>query len=77
MNPNRKIIPLSDIIISEEFQQHYPATSKITKCYDRLLKNGKFDREITLDENNVLTDGYVPYLICRMVGVETVEAVTT
>ena len=73
---NRKIIPLSDIIISEGFQKQNPKVGKISRCYDYLLKNGKFDRDIILNKNGVLKDGYCAFLICRMVGVKDVEVVT-
>ena len=70
-----KTIALSDIQIPKRFETTYPHTSKITECYDCYRQHGFFDRAIIVDQGKALQDGYVAYLVARMLGVEQVKAV--
>jgi hypothetical protein len=66
-------IELDKINIPENFKRDLPNKSKISARYNFYKKTGSFDREILVDENNRLIDGYTTYLICKMVGIENVR----
>ena len=57
--------------------QRYARTLPDQKIADRLhayKKAGAFDREIIVDENYNLIDGYSTYLVCKMLGLTKVRA---
>lgn len=56
---------LEDIVISESFLNHPPNDIKIQKCRDFYKSYNKADRDIVINKRNVLTDGYIAYLILR------------
>lgn len=66
-------IELDKINIPSNFKRDLPNKAKIIARYDFYKKTGGFDREILIDENNNLLDGYTTYLICKMVGIEKVR----
>ena len=66
-------IELDKINIPANFKRDLPNKGKISARYDFYKKTGSFDREILIDENNNLIDGYTVYLICKMVGIEKVR----
>jgi len=68
-----KRIDLKDIQISSCFKSTMPNTDKIKECYDFYKKNNKLDRDIIIDKNNVLVDGYVGYLVCKMLSKENIR----
>ena len=67
-------IELDKINIPANFKRDLPNKGKISARYSFYKKTGGFDREILIDENNNLIDGYTTYLICKMVGIEKVRA---
>lgn len=67
-------IELGKINIPANFKRDLPDKGKISARYSFYKKTGGFDREILIDENNNLIDGYTTYLICKMVGIEKVRA---
>ncbi len=67
-------IGIDDINIKGNFKRDLPKKDKIAARYSFYKKTGGFDREILIDENNNLIDGYTTYLICKMVGIEKVRA---
>lgn len=66
-------IELDKINIPTNFRRDLPNRVKISARYSFYKKTGGFDREILIDENNNLIDGYTTYLICKMVGIEKVR----
>lgn len=56
------IMKLSEIKISNAFKEHEPSESKMEKCRKKFRK-GKMDRQIVLDGNGYLIDGYVLYKV--------------
>lgn len=57
-------IDFNDIIIQPAFANTSPKTSKMKKCktfYDK----GILDRDIVINQNNTLVDGYVLYLVMK------------
>ena len=67
-------IELDKINIPANFKRDLPNKGKISARYNFYKKTGSFDREILIDEDNNLIDGYTTYLICKMVGIEKVRA---
>lgn len=61
------------INILRAFKKALPRPEKITKCYQHYLEFGELDRDILIDETNALIDGYVAYLIAKMLGLKKVR----
>lgn len=61
----KKTVNINDIKIFPWFEQTCPSINKIKKCADYYSKNGEMDRDIVIDENGYLTDGYVAYLVLK------------
>lgn len=68
-------INIKDIIIQDSFKASPPSTYKIAKCYGYYRKNKVFDRDIIINKDNVLTDGYVAYLVAKMFDIKMVPVV--
>lgn len=64
---------LAEIKISERFAAHPPAPTKMEKCRRFYKEHGTIDRNIVVNSNNVLVDGYVAYLVLKENGVPEVE----
>lgn len=65
---------LSEIKIPESFESSVPNTLKYAKCESYYNKSGNQDRYIVVDENNVLVDGYIMYLVLKSHDVEYCDA---
>ena len=65
---------LLEIIIPESFESSKPNTSKYVKCEKYYNETGNQDRYIVVDENNVLVDGYIMYLVLKSYDVEYCDA---
>lgn len=61
---------LSEIKISTDFESSTPSTSKYAKCEKYYNETGNQDRYIVVDENNVLVDGYIMYIVLKSHDVE-------
>ena len=64
------MMKLSEIKISEEFANSTPSLRKYVKCDKYYKKTGNQDRYLIVDENNVLIDGYIMYLVLKNNGVK-------
>ncbi len=67
-----KEVKVKDIIISDRFKADLPRAEKVYEKYSNYRKTGRFEDKILLDENYLLLDGYITYMIARMVGVKKV-----
>lgn len=65
-------IPLSKIKILQVMLSHPPKPYKIAQRYTYYLHNREFQFPIILDHNYNLLDGYITYLISKMMGCKTV-----
>ena len=65
---------LSEIKIPESFEISKPNTSKYVKCEKYYNETGNQDRYIVVDENNILVDGYIMYLVLKSHDVEYCDA---
>lgn len=68
-------IDLDDIKVPQSFEQKLPSTQKIADRINYYRKTGSFDREVIVDKDNVLLDGYTVYLVCKMLGVKSVRCI--
>lgn len=73
LTSKRKNIPLQNINIPDSFSQSLPSSDKISRQYKSYKKTGGFNREILVDADNNLIDGYTVYLVCKMLGIENVD----
>ena len=65
-----KSIKLSDIVISSAFAESVPSEQKVQKYRDRFAETKVQSKYLVLDNDNVLVDGYIQYLILRENNVE-------
>ena len=68
-----KTIKLSDIIISEEFLNSHPSEYKIEKYRDVYNFHKQQKKCVVLNDNNVLVDGYIQYLVLKENNVDEVK----
>lgn len=66
-------LKIEDIKIPENYEKQLPNADKLKARIEHFKKCGTFDREILVDENNTLLDGYTVYLISKMLGIEKVR----
>lgn len=65
---------LSEIKIPEYFESSVPSLYKYEKCCRYYKETGNQDRYIVVNENNILLDGYIMYLVLKSHGVECCDA---
>lgn len=70
-----KSIKLSDIVISSTFAESVPSEQKVQKYKSRFAKTGKQSKFLVLNDENVLVDGYIQYLILKENNVEEAKYV--
>lgn len=70
LREENKHMRLSDIKIPEAFVESKPSIAKYAKCDKIYKKTGLQDRYIIVNENNILIDGYIMYLVLKNNGVE-------
>ena len=70
-----RVLNIDEIYIRHSMHESHPNPDKIHKCYSYYRKHGRFDRDIIVDENNVLVDGYCAYLVAKMFDEEYVRVV--
>ena len=68
-----KKIKLDYIIIPKVFLESKPSEMKIEKCRNKWKKYNKQPKLLIIDEDNVLIDGYIQYLVLRENNVEEAE----
>lgn len=64
--------PVKDIIISEDFKDTDPASWKLQHKVDYYKQHGELPKDIMINDENVLIDGYTTYLAAVMFGLEYV-----
>lgn len=64
---------LSEIKISNAFALTTPKYDKLNACRNYWKENHGQDRDIVVNKNNVLIDGYIQYLVLKENGVDEVE----
>lgn len=66
---------LSGIKISNTFTSTTPKEEKMSVCRDFWINNHKQIKDIVVNKDNVLVDGYVQYLILKENNIEDAEVV--
>ncbi|MBR3133367.1 MAG: hypothetical protein IKG42_04810 [Clostridia bacterium] len=56
---------ISNIKVTSEFLATRPRERKLIAKAMYYAQNGRFERPVILDENNVLVDGYTTYIIAK------------
>ena len=67
-------IDIGRIKIRDCIKKSLPKPDKIEQRYRFYKQTGEFDREIIIDEEYNLVDGYSTYLICKMLDIQKVRA---
>lgn len=70
-----KSIKLSDIVISSTFAESVPSEQKVQKYRSRFAETKVQSKYLILDNENVLVDGYIQYLILKENNVEEAKYV--
>lgn len=65
-----KSIKLSDIVISSDFATSVPSEQKVQKYRKRFAETSKQSKFLVLNDDNVLVDGYIQYLILKENDIE-------
>lgn len=63
-------INLSEIIITKEFLQSKPSETKMEICRNKWSKYNKQPKPLIVNEDNVLIDGYIQYLVLKELDYE-------
>lgn len=66
-------MPTDEIKITSAFSRSMPRLSKLKTCMDFYRANGYFDRQIIINEDKYLHDGYCAYLTAKLLDVQTVR----
>jgi hypothetical protein len=75
LNKERIWINVKDIAIQDEFKKAPPSIDKISSKLDYYRKNKKFDSNIIINKKNILQDGYITYLLYKLLNIDTVKAI--
>ena len=70
----RVTMPTEEIKITSAFSRSMPRLCKLKTCMDFYRANGYFDRQIIIDSDKYLLDGYCAYLTAKLLDVQTVRA---
>lgn len=72
---NSNVMNIEEIIIQDSFKHTLPLAYKIKRCYAFFRKYHAFDRLIVINERKELVDGYVAYLVAKMLDIKMVPFV--
>lgn len=75
LNKEKVYLNISDIVIQDSFKETRPSINKIQDKLTYYKENNRFNKNIVVDQNKVLQDGYITYLICKMLNIKTVQVV--
>lgn len=75
LNKDRTWVNVSDIVIQDSFKETQPSIEKIQTKLSYYKENGKFNKDIVINKEKVLQDGYINYLICGLLGIEITKVI--
>lgn len=75
LNKEKTFIEIEDIVIQDSYKVNQPSIDKIQTKLDYYKINKKFEKDIVIDKENVLKDGYTNYLICKLLNIYRVKAI--
>ena len=64
---------IKDIIISEDFKNTQPGSRKMERAEQNYLQIGELPANIVINDQNVLVDGYITYLLAVKHGVHQMD----
>ena len=73
LNENIKENSFNHSCCNDDFINHPPKEHKINKCREFYEQNHCIDKDIVVDKNNILVDGYIRYLVLLENGVKSSE----
>jgi len=68
-------VQLKSIKVNKAFRATTPSTDKVVYCEQFYLKNGFFDRDIIINQNGYIMDGYIAYLVAKAHNVEKIKVI--
>ena len=71
LQAKNKKLKLADIRIPRRFAESRPSPDKLNEKYRRYMETGVLDK-VYVDEDMNLVDGYISFLIARMIGADGV-----
>ena len=66
---------IDDIKVPKNFEKQLPSSKKLMERINHYRANGCFDRDVIVDENNTLVDGYTVYLASKMIGIGPIRCI--
>jgi hypothetical protein len=73
LNKEKIYVNIDDIVIQELFSQ--PSIEKITERLNYYKEYGKFEKDIVINKEKILLDGYITYLLCKLLNINTVRTI--
>lgn len=70
-----KTMSLDVIRVTKAFENTPPVPDKIKECYENYRNTGSIGKEIVVNEDNFIIDGYVGYLVLKMMGIRSTKVV--
>ena len=64
---------LSEIVIKNSFKNTVPSNDKMKKAREFFANNGRIEKPIVVNENGILVDGYIGFLILQENGIEQTD----
>jgi len=68
-------IKLDIIKVPRRFRKTLPYADKIADCYEFYRKNQELDKPVVVNTDGYIIDGYVRYLVAKMVDLKEVDAI--
>ena len=68
-------LKISDIKIPKSYRFSKPRQEKLDACRDYFRCHGIIDRDIVVNKDNIIKDGYIGYLILKENGIEDIDVV--
>lgn len=75
LNKEKTYIRINDIIIKDCFKETSPSVDKILSKLNYYKINKNFDKNIVINKENILQDGYINYLLCKLLNIEVIQAI--
>lgn len=75
LNKEKIFIKVDDIIIKDCFKETPPSVEKTLFKLDYYKTKKQFDKNIVINKKNVLQDGYINYLICKLLNINVIKVI--
>lgn len=75
LNKKKIYIDIDDIIINDSFKNNPPSIDKIQTEINYYKVHEKFNKDIIIDEEKAMQDGYITFLACKHLKIKNIKAV--